>query len=490
MNLSRRSVLGASAAAIVAASLPHRAGASDLPQLNGSAIRSDLDLLRHAYESVHPGLNRYLQPGAFGALIDRAKIWAERDRTQQEIWLMLTRLTAAVRCGHTYPNPNNQTRAIKETLLSRRDRLPITFRWLGARMIVTGGRGGQSPLQPGTEILAVDGMTSRELLAKLMPLARADGSNDSKRLDQLGIRSHGRYLAFDIFRSALMPEASGIVRLRTAPPAGPPRSIELGALTEEELRTARRDGRSDLGWTFEIDHNNLGRLTMPTWVTFNSQWDWQAYLDRIVDRLIDERARGLILDLRGNEGGSDCGWHLLERLVQRDIALPGFERRTRYRRLPDALRQALDTWDDSFRDWGAAASGPDSSGFFRLQREDADVDILRPRGRRFDKPIVVLVDASCSSATFQFANAVRQTGLATLIGETTGGNRRGINGGAFYFLRLPATGFEVDLPIIGFFSAGPQPDRGVEPHEYVATRQEDIAECLDRQMQRAAQRFS
>ena len=43
------------------------------------------------------------------------------------------------------------------------------------------------------------------------------------------------------------------------------------------------------------------------------------------------------------------------------------------------------------------------------------------------------------------------------------GNRRGINGGAFFFLRLSESGLEADLPVIGTFPATPQPDAGLLP---------------------------
>ena len=54
-------------------------------------------------------------------------------------------------------------------------------------------------------------------------------------------------------------------------------------------------------------------------------------------------------------------------------------------------------------------------------------------------------------------------GIAHVVGAETGGNRRGINGGCFYFLRLPDTGFEIDLPLIGNFPLVPQPDAGLRP---------------------------
>jgi hypothetical protein len=65
---------------------------------------------------------------------------------------------------------------------------------------------------------------------------------------------------------------------------------------------------------------------------------------------------------------------------------------------------------------------------------------------------VGLVDAFNSSATFGFCQSVKGTGL---VGQTTGGNRRGIIGGAFVFLNLPTSGLVVDLPVIASFPTTP-----------------------------------
>ncbi|MCS3810253.1 hypothetical protein FHY19_003321 [Xanthomonas arboricola] len=59
--------------------------------------------------------------------------------------------------------------------------------------------------------------------------------------------------------------------------------------------------------------------------------------------------------------------------------------------------------------------------------------------------VFVLTSADNSSATFEFARQLQRNGLATLVGQPTGGNLRGINGGAFFFLHLPNSHIEVDL---------------------------------------------
>jgi Peptidase family S41 len=97
----------------------------------------------------------------------------------------------------------------------------------------------------------------------------------------------------------------------------------------------------------------------------------------------------------------------------------------------------------------------------------------------------VLTDAANSSATFSFAQRVKSTRVGKLVGEATGGNQRGINGGAFFFVRLPASGIEFDLPLIGTFPLQPAPDAGIEPDVKVDVAAVDIATGIDAAMERA-----
>jgi len=104
---------------------------------------------------------------------------------------------------------------------------------------------------------------------------------------------------------------------------------------------------------------------------------------------------------------------------------------------------------------------------------------------RYSGRIWVLIGAANSSATFEFAAALQRHRLGTLVGQTTGGNQRGITGGAFFFLRLPKSGIEVDVPLIGQFpiSERPLPDAGLEPDVHVQPRVEDIAAGRDAELE-------
>ncbi|MCU0245269.1 MAG: S41 family peptidase, partial [Bryobacter sp.] len=165
-------------------------------------------------------------------------------------------------------------------------------------------------------------------------------------------------------------------------------------------------------------------------------------------------------------------------------------RLVRYRSVPQDLRPVLDTWDRSFFDWGETAI-PAEQGFYLLKRYDNDAagSVIRPTAPRFAGRVWVIVGPANSSATFEFARAIKLHQLGTLVGQTTGGNRRGITGGAFFFLRLPKSGIELDVPLIGQFAQSPQPDSGIEPDIRVLPTIADIAAGRDSELEAVRDRI-
>jgi C-terminal processing protease CtpA/Prc len=152
----------------------------------------------------------------------------------------------------------------------------------------------------------------------------------------------------------------------------------------------------------------------------------------------------------------------------------------RYKKVPEHLNQYLDTWDDSFRDRRENMRRIDDQFYELVSAEDDRV--IKAKGPRIEVPMVALVGPQNSSATFQFALKCKQSGLGTLIGETTGGNLRGINGG-YFFATLPESGIEFDVALISLLPNGPMPaDAGVEPDITVAMTVADIANGTDPQM--------
>jgi hypothetical protein len=105
--------------------------------------------------------------------------------------------------------------------------------------------------------------------------------------------------------------------------------------------------------------------------------------------------------------------------------------------------------------------------------------VVKPRSNGFKGNTYLLVNAANSSATFYFAEIAKENNMATLVGETTGGSQQGLNGGMMFFLRLPNSTIEIDIPIIGSFSAE-KPQGGIQPDIIVAQTVQDLIKGEDK----------
>lgn len=480
--MNRRQTLSALGAAIGTAALSplamsFAAHAADGP--SPADLKGDIAILRQAL-ALHPGLYRYATPAQVAARINLLeRQWLAASGLDGR-YLALSRFLATIRCGHSYANFFNQKKAVKADLFDRPTRLPFAFRWIDGRMIVTADQSGTGLVAPGMEVVRINGVPAGAMLARLLPYVRADGHNDAKRVALLSMTGADTIETFDVFHGLIYgPPPGGVHRLVVRKPGGGGEArIELMpiSLAERAAKVPARAGSDDPLWTWRMSDDGTALLTMPGWAVYNSKWDWRAWLDERLDSL--DGARGLVIDLRENEGGNDCGDPILARLIDAPLSPPGGVQKVRFERTPPAIDRYLDTWDDSFRTLGVGGRRL-ADGFIERPGGNADLTIA-PAGKPLRLPVAALIGPTNSSATFQFATMARASRKVRLFGETTGGNRRGINGGCFFFVRLPASGLEFDLPLVGYFPTTPQPDAGLDPDVRVASTAADIASGFDR----------
>ena len=451
--------------------------------------RDDIAILSEILRSLHPGLYRYQSPKAFDQSVNvLTKAWAtEPDLASR--YLNLSRFLAKIKCGHSYANFFNQSKSVQAALFSQKTRLPFTFRWVGSQMVMLQDQSGTAALPRGTLVHAINGVPVEDILQRLMPYARADGNNDAKRRALLSVTGSDQIETFDVFHGLLYgqrgPKGAAPYRLRIrVPGASADQSVDVPAidLLQRQAFMNGTDYRGDDPvWQWTMRPDGVAVLRMDGWALYNSGWDWAGWLNDRLDSL--KGAKGLVVDIRENEGGLDCGDLILARLAGVDLIKPKLSRMVRYVKTPEHLNPYLDTWDDSFRNWSSQIVSKEGK-FYHLKPQE-DAAIVAAQSKKLDIPLAVLTSAQNSSATFQFAALTKQLGLGTLVGEATGGNQRGINGGAFFFARLPESGIEFDVPLIGFFPHGKKPDAGLSPDISAAITAQAIADGADPQLQAA-----
>ncbi len=304
----------------------------------------------------------------------------------------------------------------------------------------------------GTEVTSINGTTAVDIIKRLSRYAAIDGYTDFARTtlleddsDLLGSDlDHYWPMEFgfaDEFTFGLK-SAAGVERTVTRKP------ITFAAWKELDGRAQSDEFGRNTQWAMLDD--TTARLTIPSFVNYRTPVNPDSLYSAIFNAMRARNVRHLVLDLRGNGGGSDDA---SEELLRYLIAAPTAPRRSVRRRtirIDSALAAAFDTWGDR------AAIFTPSATLFNVRRDGwfaekgGDVT-LQPAPGRFRGHVSVLVDRSNSSATTMLVAVLQQvgarTGLLRLVGEETGGSAEGVTAGQILFLKLPNSGVRVRIPL-------------------------------------------
>ncbi len=489
--MQRRTLILLSLIGALLAPLSH--GQALEPQrLSADEARRDLRLLKRAFTDLHPGLYRYVTPAEMDAEFAAAESQVNAGASRAEMLLLASRLAAAVRCGHTWGNRYNQAPSVVKEVYEASDKLPLTLRWVDGRFLVTGS--SVAGVKAGAELLAVDGRSSAEIAQALLPYLRADGrseASDGKRLAQL---SHGPTGgAMDrLFPLRFAPGASGYLLRLQDPGARSTRELQVAAVSIAARSAALQPslaGRDAVAaWQFRVD-GDTAFLSLPTFAFWNSSFDARGFLRRSFDELRAKAVPFLIIDIRQNEGGDDAiGQAVLAQLLKRPHSVPAYRLESAYERAPYALARYLDTWDFGFFDRTGKVSRAEGERNWRMA--DKPAISIDPVAEPYAGQTLVLVGPENSSAGYLLARDLQRSGAATLLGQPTGGNLRGLNGGQLAWINLPASGVGVDIPLVAAFAPGNEPDGGVQPDLLVMPRFTDAQAGIDTELRAAQQQIA
>jgi C-terminal processing protease CtpA/Prc len=467
--------------ALAAAPARAQASAAAKPEISADDAQRDLRILKRALTELHPGLLRYTTLAQIDADFAAANAAVASGSSRAQMVVLASRLSASLHCGHTWVSPYNQRQDVVDGVFKRADKLPLTLRWAEGRALVTASASDR--VAAGSELLAIDGRPVADIRDALLPLLRADGLHVGARLKSLSQLDSGpNGGAMDrLFPLLFAPHGGGYtLTLRERGSAGP-RDVQVPTTT-----TAERDKTlpaAPTAWTFRLAGNSgdTGILTLPTFAFWRSEFKPEAFLQQTFAAL-----RGvpfLVIDQRSNEGGDDAiGRVLLSHLLRTPLQLSGHRVESAYERVPYVLARYLDTWDFGFFDrTGQVKKGP-GRNWLLPDRPGARIE---PQATPYAGRTVVLIGPQNSSAGFLLARDIRRSGAATLLGQPTGGNLRGLNGGQLCWINLPASGVGVDIPLVAAFTEGNPPDAGVLPDIAVAPNWADAAAGVDTEMQAA-----
>jgi C-terminal processing protease CtpA/Prc len=455
--------------------------------LKAKDLLADFEIARQSYQQMHPGLYKYQSKETIDRAFENCKAALSHDQPLAEAYLNFHKLTSTFKCGHAYPNFFNQEDFLKKEVFEQKNALPFHFRLIEDRMLVT--KSADSTLKVGTEIKAINGIKIPEIVKTLLPIVRADGSNDGKRRKLLEIS--GQYFEyFDIFFPMYFPLKTDKFVLETYN-FGTKKTTKttvsaVNHADREKTIKAKYPEAEYVKMKFDWIDNETAMMTINDFGNYDNKSDFgKFYLDALKEYKA-KAGKNLIVDVRKNEGGNSSEmFKLVQYLIKEPIEYVELQNTWQILKIDPDLKPYVDNkrWAFVWFNQNEKGYTKTASGQFKGIGADKP-QVIKPFSEHFDGNVYLLSSATNSSATYMMVETFKKYKLATVVGQTTGGNQKGVTAGAMFFMLLPNTKIEVDVPLIGtdLEIAKNLPDAGIVPDVYVKPSIEDVVKGVDTEM--------
>ncbi|MDA7793531.1 S41 family peptidase [Glaciecola sp.] len=453
-------------------------------------LQADLAIVQLAFTQVHAGANRYLDDTQLKQIFSQTKQNFSQALSVKDAYLGLSKLAASLQCGHTHTGIYNQSALIDQLTLAPANKLPVLFQNIQNRWYITHNLSDKSIIRPGTEIIAINNIEVATISETLAPYLSVDGDNNARRAYLTQLLPTSSYQLFDAYFPLLFGQDQGDTTYKLTlrlPNTSRQLIVDVNGRTLKQRQAALvalKPELADVRNSFQfrtLNDDQIGYLKIGTFATYNFDFDWQEFYSQAFAAFNTASVEHLIIDIRGNGGGLDLPMlqlgEFLSDLVNQSLP---FSPVRPFATLPESIKPYLKTWDQRLYTQTSMA-----------------MPTLEPVDKTFSGKVWLLVDGANASATFMLAKQYQDAGIATLVGQSTGGNLRGINGGGMFFLTLPNTQIEIDIPIFQYLPTGIATDKlntitnqGLMPDVMIEVRDSDIQKQTDGVLNRLIQTIS
>ncbi|MBN8878154.1 MAG: hypothetical protein J0I32_11450 [Sphingobacteriales bacterium] len=418
-----------------------------LSELEPVSLQQDFAFFRDALQQEHAGLYRYKSKTVLDNLFDSCFSELNHPMSQFEFAKSIMFVVSAIEDGHT---GTNIPRLLMGHYSEKEKMFPAYIYFIDKNAYVLCSRINE--LSAGMEILSIDNNPAGEIREKLFQYLPSDGRIETKKQQTL---NNG---AFPFLYNWIFGNRdSFMVKYRTID--GEIGTTVIGA---EFVKDFECDKKCEPNATRDLQLDLLpGNIALLTIRTFDDnrlsgKYNFHDFLNASFNEIGLRKIHKLIIDLRGNAGGTDAYGPLLYSYLAKK----------------------------PFKYFSSIESTKNKVSL----KENALLGMQQPQKNSFNGKVFFLINGLSFSTTADFSSIAKSDNRGTFIGEETGGGYYGNTSGETIKVELPNSKINIIIPKFKYINdvkASAYKDRGVIPDHIISPTIGQILLCKDVQLVKA-----
>lgn len=459
----------------------------NIPVLNGQFTSAqfveDLHVFRSIREQANSGLYVYRSREQIDSIYKKAEVAAANSKNIFDFYKVIASVTGFEGSCHNYTDlPNHAS----YYLTQKQEYLPITLKNIDGRLLQD-SKDHKIPL--AAEIISINGIPAKEMISRFSQYYFSDGYSMPYR-ETTGFERG----MLDKFYIEFGTHKQYLIKYRWN---GKIQAVSLPGILLEAFKKLQ-DSRHSLSldkklmaekYSFTKEGDDVYRLSIRGFDFATGKEDpgykkFSAFLDQMMDTLEQQKVKNLIIDLRGNTGGTGA---LYEKVFSYLTQRPFRDSHYAYTWFNEVPMEDKLVITPLFLSNGVKDKNGINNYLKQLYpkqvqgkyywADDKNLSIL-PNERTFKGQLYLLVDQRVASAASHLASLIKSYTNAIVIGKETVGGYYEHNGHLPLVYELPNTGIQTGFSIVHVIQdAQNLPDQskgqGIIPHyEIRATPQE------------------
>ena len=452
-------------------------------------LQKDYSLFRNILEEDHPGLYWYTSKDSMDYYFERGRNQLTDSLTEIGFRNVLRMVLSQIHCGHTTVMPSRAYDRLPDSLRNRPFPLSLKI-WKDTAIVAANLNRRDSNLIKGSLITSIDGKPMNAIVDSLFQFLSGDGYNLTHKYQTLSNRgSFGNlYTAVYGYRPRYkvgFRDTLGVDRmewLRIFMPARDTTKASASSTKSKEPRWKRK--KANLISSRTIRQDTALQTAFMDLNTFTKDAHLHRFFKRVFKQFNKDHTPNLVIDLRGNGGGSVTNSNLLTRYLT-----------TKPFKIADSLyavnrSSRLGKYQQNrFLNWLFLMTMTRKKQDGRYHFRYFEKKMFHPKTKNhFSGQVYILTGGNTFSAATLVAGALKGQSNVMLVGEETGGGAYGNNAWLIPDVTLPVTKVRFRLPLFRLvIDSGAAKGRGVMPEIEVPPTVEAIRQNKDFKMEKVMQ---